>query len=73
MFGQVLSGGYIRESLSYIAGDGFQDFEAQIPPAAIFPIYTVDTLKGSGFYVMQPDTNVSISRSGRRPFCVMFN
>ena len=44
MFDQVLSGGsgYISGSSSATAGGFFPDFEAQIPPAAIFPINTVN-------------------------------
>ena len=48
MFGQVLSWGYIKvHQLGLHQGaqpqqEGFfPDFEAQIPPAAIFPVYTV--------------------------------
>ena len=44
MFGQVLSGGYIRQLLRQSTlqqEDFFPDFEAQITPAAILPVNTV--------------------------------
>ena len=47
MFGQVLSGGYIRGSV--IQEEGFpQTLRPNPPPAAIFPVYTVNVQQQRG-------------------------